>query len=282
MEYIKLSNGLSAPVLGYGCNTLGRSVDDWMREPDGDYRPLYYALDAGYRYFDTAIDYHNEPALGLFLAESDIPREEFFLSSKLPQRPKYICSEEATSSFIDRSLKRFHTDYLDMFLLHRPSKDVEGLLRAWRVMERYYREGKLKSIGVSNFEIPLLEIFLKETDVKPMVNQVMINPGCWHRELVAFCQEHDIRPTAWSPLRNLTEDNRRDLAEIGENYGKSWAQVLLRYYIQRGISVVPKSHFEHEVRENIDIFDFLLTDAELRRIDALEGQGMPFPLPGND
>ena len=278
MEYCTLSNGLSVPVLGYGCNTLGRSIDEWRMEPDGDYRPLYYALEAGYRYFDTAIDYHNEPAMGLFLSESSIPREELFISSKLPQRNKYICSKEATAGFIDRSLARFHTDHLDMFLIHRPCEDVEGLLRAWRVIERYYKEGKICAIGVSNFEIPLLKIFLAETDVKPMVNQVMINPGHWNREVVAFCKENDIRPTAWSPLRNLTEENRAELTEIGRAYGKSWAQVLLRFYLQSGISVVPKSHIREEVAQNIDIFDFSLTKAELAAIDQMRGVAFEFKL----
>lgn len=282
MEYIKLQNGLSVPVLGYGCNTLGRSVDDWTMEPDGDYRPLYYALNAGYRYFDDAIDYHNESALGLFLSESGIPRSELFISSKIPEREKYICGEKAVAKYLERSLARFHTDYLDMFLIHRPSKNVEGLLRAWHVLEDYYRDGKIRSIGVSNFEIPLLKIFLNETDIKPMVNQIMINPGCWHTDLVAFCQESAIRPIAWSPLRNLTEDNKQILREIGKKYGKSWAQVLLRYYLQRNISVVPKSHAETEVKENIAIFDFHLTDAELDKISALKGKNLKFPLPGQD
>ncbi|MCD8155040.1 MAG: aldo/keto reductase [Clostridiales bacterium] len=273
-----LANGVEMPALGYGCNTLGRSVDNWMMEPDGDYRPLYYALDAGYRYFDTAIDYHNESALGLLLSETTIPRHELFLSTKLPERPKYIAAEEGIREYVARSLARFHTDYLDLLLIHRPSEDVKGLLRAWRVFEELYRKGKVRAIGVSNFEIPLLNIFLKETDVKPMVNQIMMNPGVWHRELADFCLMNNIRPTAWSPLRNLTDENRTLLAKVGAEYGKTWAQVLLRYDFQSGIVTVPKSHMKNEIKENIQIFDFCLTDAEMNRISSIRGLNVEFKL----
>lgn len=180
MEYITFTNGVQVPVLAYGCNTLGRSIDDWTMEPDGDYRPFYYALNAGYRYFDDAIDYHNEAELGVLLSLSHLKRSDFFISSKLPERHKYIAADEAVGYYINRSLERFHTDYLDMYLIHRPSKDAEGLLRAWHVLEKYYKQGKVRVIGVSNFEIPLLKIFLEKTEIRPMVNQIMINPGCWH------------------------------------------------------------------------------------------------------
>ena len=272
MDYFTLNNGHQIPALGYGCNTLGRSVDDWMMEPDGDYRPLYYALNAGYRYFDTAIRYHNESAMGLFLWESGIPREELFLSTKIPTEDPYVADAQTTRSFIERSLARFHTDYLDMLLIHGPRReDMDITLNVWRVMEEMFDEGKLRNIGISNFYIPQLEWFLPKTRIKPTVNQVMINLGVRHQEVVDWCRANDILPAAWSPLRNALPENIAQLDRIGAKYGKTWAQVLLRYYGQRGILVVTKSHIQEEVIQNLNVFDFLLTEEELAEIDAIEG-----------
>lgn len=278
MEYFTLSNGVNMPVLGSGCNSFGRSDGRWQSEPDGDYRPLVSAIKVGYRYFDTAIDYHNEAAIGLFISESGIHREEFFLSTKIPERPEYIASKDSVRMHITRSLERLRTDYLDLLLIHRPSEDVEGIIRTWETMSVMMAEGKIRAIGVSNFEIPLLKTVMDVSKTKPMVNQVMINPGMWHTEVVEFCLKNDIRPTAWGPLTNVSENNKNDLRKIGVKYNKSWAQVLLRHYFQRGIVSVPKSHFVNEQKENLEIFDFKLTDDEMDTIGALRGEQIPFKL----
>lgn len=276
MKFFTLNNGHEIPALGYGCNSLGRSVDDWTIEPDGDYRPLYYALNAGYRYFDTAIRYHNEPAMGLFISEysaqHNIPRGDYFLSTKIPTEDPYVVNADVTRSYIERSLSRFHTDYLDMLLIHSPRKEnMDITLGVWQVMEEMYDEGILRNIGISNFYVPELEWFLPKTRIKPTVNQVMINLGVRNQEVVDWCHENDILPAAWSPLRNARPENIAQLNEIGQRYGKTWAQVLLRYYRQRDILVVTKSHIEQEVIQNLDIFDFFLTDDELAQIDAMQG-----------
>ena len=276
MEYFTLNNGHLMPALGYGCNSLGRSMDDWVMEPDGDYRPLYYALNAGYRFFDTAIRYHNESALGLFLSEYSeehhILRDEFFLSTKIPTESPYVESPAASRSYIERSLSRLHTDHLDMLLIHGPRKEnMDITLDLWRVMEEMYDEGKLRNIGISNFYVPQLEWFLPKVRIKPAVNQIMINLGVRNQDSVDWCRQNDILPAAWSPLRNARQENIAELNVIGRKYGKTWAQVLLRYYKQQGILVVTKSHVEKEVVQNLNVFDFKLTDDELKRIDAMEG-----------
>jgi len=266
------------PAIGSGTNSFGRSDGRWESEPDGDYRPVLSALKLGYRFFDTAIDYKNESAIGLFISESGIPREQFFLSTKIPERSEYIASKETVRKHICGSLERLRTSYLDLLLIHRPTEDIEGIIRTWETMTEMMEEGKIRAVGVSNFEIPLLEILMSTSKIKPMVNQIMINPGMWHSEVVKFCLRNEIRPTAWGPLTNVLDDNRIELAKIGEKYNKRWAQVLLRYYFQRGMVSVPKSHFVNEQKENLEIFDFNLTDAEMDIVGALKGNPVTFRL----
>lgn len=278
MEYFTLINNVRMPVLGSGTNSFGRSDGKWQSEPDGDYRPVVSAIKSGYRFFDTAIDYRNESAIGLFVSESGIPREEFFLSTKIPERPEYIASKHNVYKHINGSLERLRTTYLDLLLIHRPTDDIEAIVRTWEAMTEMMSEGKIRAIGVSNFEIPLLKTLMNSNKTKPMVNQIMINPGMWHTEVVEFCLENEIRPTAWGPLTNVSQDNKNDLGGIGGKYGKNWAQVLLRYYFQRGIVSVPKSHFINEQKENLEIFDFNLTSVEMDAIEALKGEQHPFKL----
>ena len=160
-----------------------------------------------------------------------------------------------------------------MYLVHGPHEDVEVTLQTWRVLEQLYREGRLKNIGISNFEPWQLEEFLPRVDIMPAVHQVMINPGVRHTEVVELTRKVGIQPIAWSPLRNTTEQNRADLTAIGAHHGsRSWAQVLLRYYIQREIAVVPKSHIASEVRENMEVLSFRLSEEELAAIDLLRGE----------
>ncbi len=278
MEYFTLINGVRMPALGCGTNSFGRSDGKWQSEPDGDYRPLFSAIRSGYRFFDTAIDYKNESAIGLFVSESGIPREEFFLSTKIPERPEYIASKDTVRKHINGSLERLRTAYLDLLLIHRPIEDIERLVSTWETITEMMLEGKIRAIGVSNFEIPLLKTLMNASETKPMVNQIMINPGMWHTDVVEFCLKNEIRPTAWGPLTNVSQDNKNALGKIGTGYGKSWAQVLLRYYFQRGIVSVPKSHFVNEQKENLEIFDFSLTGAEMDFIAELKSEQGSFRL----
>lgn len=268
MEYIQLNNGIRMPILGTGTNTYGKENNEYTAELTGDFSALESAITLGYRSVDSAVSYRNERGVGKTLANSDVPREEFFITSKIPRQEVYFSTKEAVRNTIDSSLANFETDYLDLYLIHHPIENKDHLKHTWEVLEEYYNEGILKAIGVSNFDQKLLDEIASYATVKPAVNQIQINLQEKNQELLELLQEREITPVGWGPMK-ATDTQKEVLSRIGEAYDKSWAQVLLRYQIQRGIVVIPKSHNPKNQAANLDIFDFELKDEEMTEISNL-------------
>ncbi|MGM0846497.1 MAG: aldo/keto reductase [Bacillota bacterium] len=268
MEYITLNNQLKMPIVGTGTNTYGKENNDYNGAVTNEIPELISALQLGYRSIDAAIMYRNEELVGRVLAESTVPREELFITTKVPADEEYTSSKEATRTAIDNSLKNFQTDYLDLLLIHLPIEDKVQLKNTWEVFEEYYEAGKLKAIGVSNFGKDHLEELKEFAKVKPAVNQIQINLKEPNKDLLALLKEEDITPVAWGPMK--AEAHQKEvLDEIGESYKRSGAQVLLKYQIQRGVVVIPKSHNRENQASNLDLFDFVLSDEDMKKIESL-------------
>ena len=283
MEYFTLRNGMKMPAVGCGTVTFGREGAKLENPINGDFSAIHTALEVGYRLFDTALAYGNEEGIGEALASSGVPREQLFLSSKVPNKPPYHESPATVRDSIKESLRRMRTDYFDMLLIHHavPGKtdltgeglvmDVERVCMIWDVMTDLMRQGVLRGIGVSNFNIEHLRQLMEHTSVVPMVNQIRCNPANQNNDVIAFCKENGILPEAHSPLNfSLSRDVVLDmpeykarLSEYGEKYGKGWTQILLRYYYQCGMVSVPGSAKKSHQAANLDIFDFSLTDEEM-------------------
>lgn len=268
MEYIRLNNGSIMPIVGTGTNTYGKENNVYTAELNGDFSALESAIELGYRSVDAAVSYRNERGVGKTLANSNIPREEFFITSKIPRQEVYFSTKEAVRNTIDSSLANFETDYLDLYLIHHPIENRDYLRHTWEVLEDYYNEGTLKAIGVSNFNQELLDEIARYSTVKPAVNQIQINLKEKNQELIELLQERGITPVAWGPMK-ATDAQKTELSRIGEGYDKTWAQVLLRYQIQRGIVVIPKSHSPQNQAVNLEIFDFKLKDNDMKKIAEL-------------
>ena len=238
------------------------------------------AITHGYRSIDTAAIYANEEGVGKGIEEglkaAGISREELFVTSKVWNSD---LGYESTIAAYERSLQKLGLDYLDLYLIHWP---VEGEYKeAWRALETLYKEGKVKAIGVSNFQIHHLEDLFKDAEVKPMVNQVERHPRLTQKELQAFCQKNDIQLEAWSPLMQGELLSNEVIKEIADKHNKSVAQTILRWDLQQGVVVIPKSTKEHRIVENADIFDFELTEEEMQIIDGLNQDYRVGPDPDN-
>ncbi|MBQ9467045.1 MAG: aldo/keto reductase [Muribaculaceae bacterium] len=257
METIKLSNGLEMPLLGYGV---------FLVPPQEAERCVSDALQVGYRLIDTAQAYFNEEGVGAAITKSGIPRDEIFLTTKV-----WISNagEQKAARSIDESLRKLRTDYIDLLLIHQAYGDVFG---SWRAMEQAYRDGKVRAIGVSNFQAARFFDFAHYVDVKPMVNQLQCNVMTQQTGIEPLLSDFGSRMMAWGPLGGQGVDGivkSETLAAIGANYGKSAAQVALRWLTQRGIVAIPKSSHKERMAQNLDIFDFTLTDAEMATIATL-------------
>ena len=269
MQIFRLNNGQEFPAIGSGTNTFGKANRDYMGEITFDTTEIASAIRAGYRHFDTAISYRNEEVVGIGLKDSGLDRSEFYITTKIPGRPEYYATEDAVKAGVAESLKNLGTDYIDLYLIHHPWEDLEEMLAMWRVLESYADQGVLRSIGVSNFSEEQLEYFREHARIQPAVNQIESHPGHWNHELVNYCIEHNILPVAWGPLRQTTDVARFTLNEIGKRHNKSGAQVSLRYQLDRGVAVIPKSHNAERQAENLEIFDFKLTAEEHEQISKL-------------
>lgn len=267
MEQLKLNNGQMIPQLGLGVFKV--------EDPEELKRSVAAALQNGYRHFDTATIYHNESLLGEALVESDVKREDLFITSKVWNNNT---TYDDTINAFHESLKQLKTDYLDLYLIHWPS---EGYNEKWRAMESLYNDGLIKAIGVSNFEQPHLEKLLATAKVKPSVDQLETHPYFQQKELHAFLKDLGIAHEAWGPLGQGKSNVLQDpvLVKIAEAHNKSVAQVILRWHLQRDIIVIPKSVHPERIAQNIDVFDFNLTAEEMALIATIDqkqrGSGDP-------
>ena len=256
MEYITLNDGIKIPAVGFGT---------FLIPPDGStYRAVREALEIGYRHIDTAAAYENEEEVGRAVRDSGIPREEVFITSKL-----WLSQFDEPQKGVERSLRKLNTDYIDLYLIHQPYGDV---LNAWKGMEAAKAEGRLRSIGVSNMTPKIWNSFVPHFDTLPSVNQSECNPFAQQSEIRAIMAQSGVKTECWAPLGQGNRDLLTDetITQIGERYGKTAAQVILRFEILDGMITLPKSVHAQRIRSNFEIFDFTLTDEEMDTIRALD------------
>ncbi len=254
---VALNNGVDIPQLGFGV---------FLVKPEETVEAVTSALEIGYRHIDTAEMYQNEREVGTAIAQSGLERSEVFLTSKLNNDK--IGLDAALFAF-DESLAALGMEQIDLFLIHWPLATVRDFVETWKAFERIYAEGRVRSIGVSNFQIGHLQRLLDETEIVPAVNQIEAHPYLTQEALLAFDAEHEIATEAWSPLGRGTVLGDRVLVDLSTTYAKTPAQVVLRWHIQRGSIVFPKSVHPGRMRENLDVFDFELSTADMAQISAL-------------
>lgn len=258
MKFVELNNGVKMPQLGFGVF----QVPD-LKECE---QAVLDAIDSGYRLIDTAAAYHNEEAVGAAIKKSRVAREELFITSKLWVSD---ASYERAKKGIETSLNKLGLDYIDLYLLHQPYGDVIG---AWKALEEAYHAGKIRAIGVSNFYADQLKNLILTCDVKPVINQIEVNPWYQQKQEIKLNQAEDVRVEAWAPFAEGKHNifQNEVLAEIGQKYGKANGQVILRWLMQRGIVVIPKSVHKNRMEENFDVFDFELSDEDMQTIAKLD------------
>ncbi|MFJ7364787.1 aldo/keto reductase [Peribacillus frigoritolerans] len=255
-ETITLHNGVKMPQLGFGVFKV--------KNGNETVESVKNAIEVGYRAIDTAAIYENEEGVGQAIRECGVPREELFITSKVWNTEQ---GYETTLKAFEDSLNRLGLEYLDLYLIHWPGKDK--YLETWRALEKLYKDGKVKSIGVSNFHVHHLENLLANSEVKPVVNQIELHPLLTQVEIRDYCAKHEIRVESWSPLGrgNLLEEPT--INHIAKKHGKSSAQVLIRWHLQHDLVVIPKSITPSRIKENAQVFDFSLSLNEMNQIDAL-------------
>ena len=237
METIELNTGIQIPVIGSGTNTFGKENREYQGAINDDTTELLTAIKLGYRHFDTAISYRNEAVVG--------------------------------KASVEASLAALQTESIDLYLIHHPWDNLAEIAAVWAVLEAYVDKGVLKAIGVSNFQEEELSYLLANSRIKPAVNQIESHPGKWNDAIIAYSLANQVVPEAWGPLSRISEAARETLTQIGEAYQKTWSQVVLRYQIERGVIVIPKSHSEKHQAENLALFDFALTAEEKAVIKEL-------------
>ena len=258
-ETIRLNNGVEIPQFGFGT---------YQVPAEETAKTVQAAFDAGYRHIDTAQMYGNEEGVGQALAGSGLARDDVFVTTKLNNDGH---GYEAALARLDESLRKLGTDHVDLYLIHWPRPHDDRYVDTWRGFEKAAAEGKARSIGVSNFTIEHLERLAAETGTVPAVNQIELHPRFTQSELRAYHAEHGIATEAWSPIgqgQGLLDD--RVLAELGQKYGKTPAQIVLRWHVQLGNIVFPKSMRPERMRENIDVYDFELTADDQQAVSALD------------
>jgi 2,5-diketo-D-gluconate reductase A len=256
---ITLNNGVEIPQLGFGV---------YQVKPEETAQAVQTALEVGYRHIDTAEMYGNEAGVGEGIRNSGIPREEVFVTSKLNNG--FHAHDDALKAF-DGTLEALGSDYVDLFLIHWPLPGIDvDYVETWKALEEIYESGRAKSIGVSNFNAHHLRKLHGETEVVPAVNQIEVHPYLAQDELRAFNAQHQIATEAWSPIAQGKVLDDPTILRVAERYGKTASQVTLRWHVQRGDIVFPKSVTRSRVEENFDIFDFELSEDDLREITALD------------
>lgn len=253
-----LNNGVKMPWLGFGVFKV--------QEGEEVVNSVKTAIEVGYRSIDTAAIYRNEEGVGKAIAESNVPREKLFVTTKVWNGDH---GYESTLAAFETSLNKLGLDYLDLYLIHWPVPSKGLYVETWKALEKLYKDGRVRAIGVSNFNVNHLENLLANCEIKPMVNQVEYHPVFNQKELHDFCKKNEIQLEAWSPLMQGSLLNDPVLVEIANKYNKSTAQVILRWDIQTGVVTIPKSIKPHRITENADIFDFELTQEDLQQISTL-------------
>ncbi len=254
---VTLANGVTMPYLGLGV----------FKVKDGEevVNAVTYALDAGYRHIDTAAAYQNENGVGKAVQQHQVPREEVFITSKLWNSQQ---GYDAAIRAFHQSIQRLKTDYLDLYLIHWPVK--EKYKESWKALETLYNEGKIKAIGVSNFLRHHLDDLLQSSNITPMVNQVEFHPYLVQQELLDFCLSNNIRYEAWSPLMQGEAFEVEELKSLAQKYGKSVAQLILRWDLQKGVVTIPKSVHANRIKENAQLFDFEISTEDVAKMDSLD------------
>ncbi|MEY2371850.1 MULTISPECIES: aldo/keto reductase [Lysinibacillus] len=261
MGNVVLNNGLKMPLVGYGV----------FRVPEGDdlAEAVKTAIAKGYRSIDTAQVYRNEESVGrgirAAIEEGLVTREELFITSKVWNDG---LSYEETLAAYDSSLEKIGLDYLDLYLVHWPGID-QNYIEVYKALEKIYKDGRVRSIGVSNFHVHHLENLLKETTVVPVINQIEFHPHLIQEEVRAFCKDKGIQVEAWSPLMNGSLLEEALIQELASKYGKTPAQIVLRYDVQHDVVTIPKTMTPARMVENLAVFDFTLTEQEMTQLDAM-------------
>jgi 2,5-diketo-D-gluconate reductase A len=255
---ITLNNGVTIPQLGFGV----------FQVPDEETTAaVTTALETGYRSIDTAAVYGNETGVGRALAASSVPREQLFITTKLWNSDQ---GYDATLTAFDASLDKLGLDHVDLYLIHWPTPARDRYLETWRAMEKLLADGRTRAIGVSNFQPAHLERLMEHSGITPVLNQIELHPGLQQSELRDFHARHNIATEAWSPLAQGALLKEEAVTSIAQRLGKSPAQVVLRWHLQIGNVVIPKSVTPSRVRENFEVFDFALTDGDIEAVTALD------------
>lgn len=267
MKTFRLSNGVEIPAVGYG---------SYLSTEGNGKQTIIDALDAGYRYIDTAMFYQNEAEIGEALAEYNIKREDLFLVSKVWHT---MLGREKTLQSFEASLKALGTDYLDMFLIHWPmglDKDTDWLAlqtETWKLMEELYEAGRVRAIGLSNFLPHHIEPLIKNIKIMPMLDQLELHVGYMQEYALNYLRSKGIVIQAWSPLGRARVLNDERVLAIAEKHGRSAAQILLRYLLDRDIAVIPKASSPERMKQNLDVFDFRLTEEEISYLSCIPETG---------
>ncbi|MDM5329960.1 aldo/keto reductase [Neobacillus sp. CF12] len=270
MNFVTLNNGLKMPQLGFGV---------WQVEDNQATEAVEIAFKVGYTSIDTAMIYKNEKGVGKAIAESSIPREELFITTKVWNSDQ---GYEKTLRAFDESLDRLGLDYVDLYLVHWPTPEFDQYVDTYKALEKLYHDGRVKAIGVCNFEIEHLERILKECEVVPVVNQIECHPYLAQNEIKEFCAKHNIFVEAWSPLEQGGEVLKDEVIQtIAKSHSKTPAQVVLRWHLQNNTIVIPKSVTPSRIEENFQVFDFELTTDEMRAINELNRNRRRGPHPND-
>lgn len=255
---LALHDGIEVPQLGFGV---------FQVPPEETQNAVEVALDAGYRHIDTAAAYRNEAGVGAALAASGLPREDLFVTTKLWNTQQ---GHDATLAAFEASLERLGLDHVDLYLIHWPVPSEDRFVETWRAFERIYEEEAARTIGVSNFRVEDLERLVAETGTRPTVNQIELHPRFQQAELRAFHAEHRIATEAWSPLAQGELLDDETIVRIADRHERTPAQAILRWHLQLGNVVIPKSVTPERIRENIEVFDFELSDEEMTEFARLD------------
>ena len=257
---LTLNNGVDIPQVGLGV---------WKAAEGGEVESaVQFALEIGYRLIDTAAIYGNEKGVGIAMKNSGVPREEIFLTTKLWNAHHEY---DAALRAFDESLQKLDTDYVDLYLIHWPLPMEGKFTQAWKALEKIYSEGRARSIGVSNFKPAHLDTLLAQSEVVPAVNQIELHPMITQREIRDYCTARNIIIESYSPIMRGGEILENEvISNLAQQYGKTPAQIVLRWHVQHGFVVIPKSVNQKRLQENIDLFDFELSNDDMQQIDGMD------------